>query len=61
MATTCLWLEMDAEERKQRALGRDGNLFAPWWDTWATQEAEHWARHDPVSLAHVVITGQLDD
>jgi hypothetical protein len=35
-----LWLELDADERKQRALAResDGAAFAEHWNDWACQE-----------------------
>lgn len=61
LATTRLWLEMDADTRKRRAIDRDGDLFRPWWDTWAAQEQQHWELNDPRALADVIITGQLDD
>lgn len=46
-----LWLDLAADQRKQRALGRDGEGYAPWWDRWAAQEAEHWRRNRPWQLA----------
>lgn len=33
-----VWLEAPAAVRKQRALARDGEVFAPHWDRWAAQE-----------------------
>jgi uridine kinase len=33
-----VWLEVPAPVRKQRALDRDGETFAPYWDRWAAQE-----------------------
>jgi uridine kinase len=33
-----VWLEVPAPVRKRRALGRDGETFAPYWDRWAAQE-----------------------
>lgn len=50
-----IWVEAGAEERRERALGRDGNLFAPWWDTWAAQEDTHLRKHRPESLADITI------
>ena len=41
----------DSAERKRRALGRDGDLFAPWWNTWAEQEDAHIAANKPATLA----------
>ncbi|GAB3624689.1 hypothetical protein GCM10027418_27740 [Mariniluteicoccus endophyticus] len=54
-ADCTVWLELDAAERKRRALARDGDAFAPWWDHWAAQEAEHWRTHDPRALADEVV------
>lgn len=55
LTDAALWLEADAGVRKARALARDGGAFDPWWDHWAAQEAEHWARHEPWRLADVVV------
>lgn len=55
LATLGIWLELDAATRKHRALARDGDLYAPHWDRWAAQEAEHWRLHRPWELADLVI------
>lgn len=55
LASVALWCDLDAATRKQRALGRDGDEFAPWWDHWAQQEAQHWRSHHPLALADLVI------
>lgn len=33
-----LWIEADAQVRRRRALERDGDLFRPYWHSWADQE-----------------------
>jgi hypothetical protein len=33
-----VWLESAESVRKQRALARDGDAFAPFWAMWAAQE-----------------------
>lgn len=33
-----VWLDAPTELRRRRALGRDGEIFAPHWDRWAAQE-----------------------
>ena len=33
-----VWLEAPADVRRQRALARDGDVFAPHWEQWARQE-----------------------
>ena len=53
-----VWVEAPEEEAKARALARDGDDFAPWWDTWKAQENHHMLTHQPKSLAdYVVATG----
>lgn len=36
-----IWLEMGERERRERALARDGETFAPHWERWAQQERAH--------------------
>lgn len=56
LVTRRIWLELDADTRRQRALSRsDGDGFEPWWDVWAAQEAEHWARNRPWELADEIV------
>ncbi len=50
-----IWLELEAEERKRRALGRDGILYAPHWDRWAAQESVFRLEEPPAPLADLVI------
>jgi hypothetical protein len=56
-ATFGVWVELDAAERKRRALDRDGDRYAPYWERWARQEAAFWAREHPWELADVVWQG----
>ncbi|WFR83856.1 chorismate-binding protein [Arthrobacter sp. Y-9] len=42
-----LWVSGADDERKSRALARDGESYVPFWDTWAEQE-ERWLATDPV-------------
>lgn len=55
LATSVIWIDSEEETRSQRALARDGDAFAPWWDVWEAQEHQHWARHSPWGLADVVL------
>ena len=56
LATYGIWVELDAVTRKQRALARDGDAYAPHWDRWAAQEAAFAAREHPRELAdHVIV------
>ena len=49
-----IWLEADETVRRERALKRDGEVFAPHWETWAQQERELWSRDDTRSRADLV-------
>ncbi|MFC0464668.1 hypothetical protein ACFFKU_12920 [Kineococcus gynurae] len=49
-----VWLELDAPTRKARALARDGDTFAPFWDRWAAQEDALFSAH-PVERGGVVV------
>lgn len=50
-----VWVECAEPERRTRALERDGELFRPHWDRWATQETSHLAAHTPIALAHEIV------
>jgi uridine kinase len=51
-----VWVEAPEPVRKQRALARDGDTYAPFWDVWAAQEAAHFAAEDTRRHADLVIT-----
>jgi len=57
LADHAWWLELDDTERKRRALERDGDAYAPYWDRWAAQELAVAAREHPRELADLVIAG----
>ncbi|WP_165570511.1 (d)CMP kinase [Aeromicrobium sp. IC_218] len=50
-----LWLEAPEAVRKRRALQRDGATYEPWWDVWAEQEREHFARERTREAADLVV------
>lgn len=50
-----VWLEVDEELRRRRALARDGDLFAPHWDDWAAQEEQVFALRGGMERADVVL------
>ena len=52
-----VWLEVAPSVRKKRALDRDGDTFAPYWDMWAAQEDAMLARERTPERADVVIDG----
>jgi len=57
LADHAWWLDRDATERKARALGRDGDAYAPHWERWAAQEEEFARREGSRALADLVLTG----
>ncbi len=40
-----VWVDAPDEVRHERAMARDGETYAPWWDVWAAQEERH-HRHE---------------
>ena len=52
-----IWMEAPAPGRKKRALARDGDTFAPYWDGWAAQEDAMLARERTSQRADIVIDG----
>ncbi|MBF4607100.1 ATP-binding protein [Curtobacterium sp. VKM Ac-1393] len=55
LASLAVWLEADDTVRWDRAIGRDGEVFAREWDRWAAQERAFIAAEDPAALADVVL------
>ncbi len=58
LATLGLWVELDAQSRKLRALARDGESYAPHWERWAAQEQRFIDREGPAELADAVVDGR---
>jgi uridine kinase len=50
-----IWVEAALDVRKERALARDGDVYAPFWDTWAVQERAHFATDETRRHADVVV------
>lgn len=50
-----LWLEAPVAVRKARALARDGDAYAPFWDVWAEQERRHFTVDGTRTRADLVI------
>ncbi|MDU0968546.1 MAG: AAA family ATPase [Actinomycetaceae bacterium] len=51
-----IWVDAPRDVRKSRALARDGETYAPFWDAWAAQEDALIADNHPENLADVVVT-----
>jgi len=47
MLDAVVWVEAPGDDRRRRALTRDGSTYEPYWDTWAAQE-EEWLSADAV-------------
>jgi uridine kinase len=58
LASLSIWVELDAQERKRRALARDGDAYRQFWKRWAAQETKFIKRERPSSLADVVVDGR---
>lgn len=54
LAHVAVWVDAPEASRRDRALERDGDTYAPHWDRWAAQEVRHIESHGPRSLAHLV-------
>lgn len=50
-----VYLDAAPAVRRARALARDGDLFAPHWEAWASQEARHFAAEGTRRQADLVI------
>lgn len=53
-AGVLVWMEADHDVRRTRSLDRDGDDFAPHWESWAAQEERHFAQEDTRARADVV-------
>ena len=54
-AAVRVWLDAPDEVRKERALSRDGETYAPHWERWAAQEDAVYAVARPRETAHLVL------
>ena len=50
-----VWLDASASIRKTRALSRDGEVYAPFWDMWAEQERQLFEADGTRAAAEVVV------
>ena len=55
-AAVRVWVEAPTALRRERALARDGELYAPHWARWAAQEDSVYAPANPRDSAHVVLS-----
>lgn len=60
MLDAVIWSESSDDDRRTRALARDGSTYEPFWDQWAAQEDE-WLASDPVpDLAEIRVLNRAD-
>ena len=55
LTTVLVWVDAAPDVRKTRALDRDGDTFAPYWDLWAAEELDHFVRNRTLERADLVI------
>ena len=58
LARFAVWVDLDTALRKERALSRDGDGFAPHWDQWARDEYTFIERERPREHADMIIDGR---
>jgi len=54
-ATWAIWLECPEALRRERALDRDGEVFAPHWERWAAQEDALFSVARPIALVDELV------
>ncbi len=59
-ASLLVWLEAPAPLRQKRALDRDGETYAPYWEQWAAQEEALLAREHTPDRADLVLPDDGD-
>ncbi|SEJ34658.1 anthranilate synthase component 1 [Arthrobacter sp. yr096] len=60
MLDAVVWVESPGDDRRRRALTRDGSTYEPYWDSWAAQE-DQWLEADSViSAADVRVQNRAD-
>lgn len=55
LADICVWVDSPAHSRYERAMRRDGETYAPYWEMWAAQEQRHVRRDEPQKLASITV------
>ncbi|WGZ79172.1 aminodeoxychorismate synthase component I [Arthrobacter sp. EM1] len=55
-----IWADSPEQDRRSRALARDGETYEPFWDQWAAQEQEWLAGDDVPARADVRVLNRAD-
>ncbi|KRE66167.1 anthranilate synthase [Arthrobacter sp. Soil736] len=56
-----IWADSPENERRTRALERDGDTYEPYWDLWAAQESELLASDNVREHADIRVLNRADD
>ncbi|MFW0772639.1 aminodeoxychorismate synthase component I [Paenarthrobacter nitroguajacolicus] len=60
MLDAVVWVESPGDDRRRRALTRDGSTYEPYWDSWAAQEDEWLSTDEVVGAADVRVQNLAD-
>ena len=60
MLDAVVWVESPGDDRRRRALTRDGSTYEPYWDSWAAQEDQWLSTDQVVAAADVRVQNQAD-
>lgn len=55
-----IWADAPEQDRRSRALVRDGGNYEPYWDLWAAQEQDWLAADDVPAIADVRVNNRAD-
>ncbi len=55
-----VWVEAPTDLRRERGLARDGETYAPWWETWAAQERALFTSDRTRERADLVVSTDLE-
>ncbi|YCK82524.1 aminodeoxychorismate synthase component I [Arthrobacter sp. D3-18] len=60
MLDAVVWVESPGDDRRRRALTRDGSTYEPYWDSWAAQEDEWLSTDEVIGAADVRVQNLAD-
>lgn len=60
MLDAVVWVDAPDEQRRHRALARDGSGYEPFWDSWAAQEDEWLESDDVLDHTDIRVLNQAD-
>lgn len=60
MLDAVVWVESPGDDRRRRALTRDGSTYEPYWDSWAAQEDEWLSTDEVIDAADIRVQNLAD-